>query len=195
MQCECAIILVERLLHCNAPPSIVFTLEWPRFHVSNLHAMLHMTFVSNKLYPQLNFTTVSTLKLAILIQSTDTINSSKFTPVRSHWYITCLVKILAVNRKIFFAVYFCVLSAWFPCISHFNILTCYIFFSIMVYSHCTGTGPGQVQATGPRAMSPNILYRNVHTGPKQGKEPGHIVSYCAGPCPYICLSPVLVQCE
>ena len=76
--------LVERLLHYNAP-NIVFTLEWPRFHVSNLHVILHTTFVSNKLYPQLNFTTVSIpstcrehLELAVLIQSTDTINSFKF---------------------------------------------------------------------------------------------------------------------
>ena len=53
--------------------------------------------------------------------------------------------------------------------------------NVMTYSHCTGTG--QVQETGPTAKGPNILYRNVHTGPRQGKEPGSIVSYCADPVP------------
>ena len=57
----------------------------------------------------------------------------------------------------------------------------------MACSHCTGTGLGEVQEPGPRAMGPNVLYRNVHTGPRQGKESDAIVSYCAGP--------VLVQCE
>ena len=33
-----------------------------------------------------------------------------------------------------------------------------------------GQGPGQVQGTGPGAMSTNILHRNVHTGPGQGQE-------------------------
>ena len=42
-------------------------------------------------------------------------------------------------------------------------------------------------------MGPNILYRNVHTGPRQGKEPGSIVSYFAGPVPCACLVPG--QCE
>ena len=49
----------------------------------------------------------------------------------------------------------------------------------MVYSHCTGTGQGQVQGTGLAPMGPNALYRNVHTG----QEPGLIVSYCASPVP------------
>ena len=75
----------------------------------------------------------------------------------------------------------------------------------MAYSHCTGPGQvqgigqaqggtgtgwdryrerdrhrvglGQVQGTVPGAMDTNMLYRNVHTGPRQGKEPGSIVSY------------------
>ena len=35
---------------------------------------------------------------------------------------------------------------------------------LMDYSHCTKTGPGQVQGMGPGTMGPNIylLYRNVH---------------------------------
>ena len=36
---------------------------------------------------------------------------------------------------------------------------------------------------GQGPMGPNILYRNVHTGLTQGKEPEAIVSYCAGPGP------------
>ena len=68
-------------------------------------------------------------------------------------------------------------------------------YGLLAYLLCTGTGPGQVQGTGPGAMVPNILYRNVHTDPRQGKEPGPIVSYCAGPVPCTCPGPVPVQCE
>ena len=39
----------------------------------------------------------------------------------------------------------------------------------MAYSCCIGQG--QVQGTGLGLMGPNILYRNVHTGPRQGQEP------------------------
>ena len=55
----------------------------------------------------------------------------------------------------------------------------------MAYSHCTGT------YTGLTAMGPNIFYRNVLTGLRQGKEPGSIVSNYAGPSP--CSCPVIVQ--
>ena len=57
----------------------------------------------------------------------------------------------------------------------------------MAYSHWTGMGPRQVQGMGPAAMGIKI-YRNVHTGPKQEKEPGPIAFHCAGPVPgiYIC---------
>ena len=44
-------------------------------------------------------------------------------------------------------------------------------------------------------MGPNILYRNVHTGAREGKEPRPIVSYCAGPVPCTNPGPVSVQCE
>ena len=44
-------------------------------------------------------------------------------------------------------------------------------------------------------MEPNISYRNVHIGLRQGNEPGHFVSYCAGPVPCNCPGPVPVQCE
>ena len=44
-------------------------------------------------------------------------------------------------------------------------------------------------------MGSNILYRNVHTGPRQGKEPGPIVSYGADPVPCTCPGPGPVQCE
>ena len=56
---------------------------------------------------------------------------------------------------------------------------------LMAYSHCMGPG-----TTGP-----NILYRNVHTGPRPGKEPRPIASFCAGPVPCICPGPILLQCE
>ena len=57
------------------------------------------------------------------------------------------------------------------------------------------TGMGQVQGTGPGAMGTNKLYRNIHTGPRQGKEPGSIVFYCAAPVPCTCPGPVPMQCE
>ena len=66
---------------------------------------------------------------------------------------------------------------------------------VTAYSHCTGTGPGQVQGTGPGAMGTAMLYRNVHTGPRQGKGPRSIVSYCACQVPCTCPGPVPVQCE
>ena len=49
----------------------------------------------------------------------------------------------------------------------------------MAYSHCRGLG--QEQGTEPRLMGPNVLYRNVHAGPRQGEaqDPRPIVSYCA----------------
>ena len=68
-------------------------------------------------------------------------------------------------------------------------------FTLMAYSHCTGTAPGRVQGIGLGAMGTNKFYRNVHTGWTQGKEAGSIVSYCAGPVPCTCLSPVPVLCE
>ena len=79
-----------------------------------------------------------------------------------------------------------------------NCYSCFAFVAVhsyntkitfMVYSHCTGTEPGQVHEMGPRAVGTNILYRNVHTGPRQGKEPGSIVSYCVDPLPSTCLVP------
>ena len=47
----------------------------------------------------------------------------------------------------------------------------------------------------PGAMGPNILHRNVHTGPRQGKEAASIVSYSAGLVPCICHGSIPVQCE
>ena len=51
--------------------------------------------------------------------------------------------------------------------------------TMMANSHCTGTGAGQVQGQ-TWIKSSNILFRNVHTGPQQGKEPRPIVSYLIG---------------
>ena len=65
----------------------------------------------------------------------------------------------------------------------------------MAYSHCMGTGSGQVQGMGPGAMGSNMLCRNVYTGLRLGKEPRSIVSYCAGPVPCACPGSVLVQYE
>ena len=65
----------------------------------------------------------------------------------------------------------------------------------MDYSHCTETGSGQVQGMGPGAMDTDMLYRNVQTGPRQGKEPGSIVSCCASTVPCTCPGPVLAQCK
>ena len=65
----------------------------------------------------------------------------------------------------------------------------------MAYSHYTGTTLGQVHGAGPGVMGPNILYRNVHTGLRQGKELGSIVSYYAGPVPSTCPGPIPVQGE
>ena len=63
---------------------------------------------------------------------------------------------------------------------------------IITYSHCMGMQSGQAQGTGLRAMGSSILYRNVHTGLRQAKELGSIVSYCARPVhlpvpiPFLC---------
>ena len=43
----------------------------------------------------------------------------------------------------------------------------------MAYSHCTGVELGQVEKMGPVRMGLDLLYRNVHTGLRQGKEPGY----------------------
>ena len=53
----------------------------------------------------------------------------------------------------------------------------------MAYSHCTGTGLGQVHGTGPGLMGPIVLCKNVNTGLRQGKEARPTVSYCAAPAP------------
>ena len=65
----------------------------------------------------------------------------------------------------------------------------------MAYSHYTETGSVQVQVMEPGAMGTNILHKNVHTGPKQGKEPGFIVFFCAGPVSCTCPGPIPVECE
>ena len=65
----------------------------------------------------------------------------------------------------------------------------------MVFSHCTETAPGKRQGMGPGPMGPDILYRNVLTGPRQGMKLGPIVSYCAGPIPCTSSDPVPEQCE
>ena len=44
-------------------------------------------------------------------------------------------------------------------------------------------------------MDSNILYRNLHTGPRQGKEQESIVSHWAGPIPCTRPGPIPVQCE
>ena len=44
-------------------------------------------------------------------------------------------------------------------------------------------------------MGTNTLYRNTHTDPRQEKEPGFIVSYCAGPVPSTSPGFLPVQCE
>ena len=62
----------------------------------------------------------------------------------------------------------------------------------MAYSHCTGQGPGQIQGMG--LMGPNILNRNVHTGPGQGQEPDPLSIHCASPVPCTCPGPVQCEC-
>ena len=49
--------------------------------------------------------------------------------------------------------------------------TCGLGKHLMVYLHCTVTGPGQVQGTGTGLMASNILHRNVHNGLRPEKEP------------------------
>ena len=56
-------------------------------------------------------------------------------------------------------------------------------------------GLGQVQGTGPRQMGPHMLYRNVHTGLRQGKEPGPIAFYCISLILCTCPGSVPMQCE
>ena len=66
---------------------------------------------------------------------------------------------------------------------------------LMAYSHCTGTGQGHVQGTGPGVVSANILYINVITSLRHGKEPGSSVCYCACHIPCTCTSPLPMQCK
>ena len=57
----------------------------------------------------------------------------------------------------------------------------------MAYSHCTRAGP--------ELMGSDLFFRNVHIGPRQGKESGPIVFYRADHVPCTCPSPLPVQCE
>ena len=61
----------------------------------------------------------------------------------------------------------------------------------MAYSHCMGTGLGHVQRTRPGAVGSNMLNSDVHTGLRQGKEPGSIVT-CTCPVPMQCESAIIV---
>ena len=61
----------------------------------------------------------------------------------------------------------------------------------MAYSHCTGMGAEQLEGTGPGAIGPNILHRNVHTCPTHREKPLPIVCYCASPIPSTCPGHVL----
>ena len=70
----------------------------------------------------------------------------------------------------------------------------------MGHSHCTQPELGLVQGMVTGAMDTNtmyvvLLYRNVHTGLRQGKLPRSIVSCCAGPVPCTYAGSVPVQCE
>ena len=44
------------------------------------------------------------------------------------------------------------------------------YYNVMAYSHCTGTGPVQVQGMAAGAVGTNMLQENVQTGPRR-KEP------------------------
>ena len=44
-------------------------------------------------------------------------------------------------------------------------------------------------------MDSNILYRNIHTDPRQGQEPRSIVPHCTGPVQCSCLGPIPEECE
>ena len=56
-------------------------------------------------------------------------------------------------------------------------------------------GPEQVQGTGPEPIGPDVLFRNLYTGPRQREEPRENCFCCASPAPCTCPGPVLVQCE
>ena len=64
---------------------------------------------------------------------------------------------------------------------------------VLAHSHCTGTGPGQVQ--GIALGLKNTLYRNVHTGPRQGQETRPIVSYWVSRVSGTCPDPISIWCE
>ena len=44
--------------------------------------------------------------------------------------------------------------------------------TVMAYSHCRGTGPGQIRGMAPGAAGTNMLYRNVHTVWDRGRNQG-----------------------
>ena len=56
--------------------------------------------------------------------------------------------------------------------------------------HGNGTGTGTGNVNGTRSNGTNMLHGNIHTGPKQEKEPGSIVYCCTGPVPCTCPGPV-----
>ena len=62
-------------------------------------------------------------------------------------------------------------------------------------SHCTGPEPGQVQGMGPELMGPNILYRNVHSGPRLGQEADPLSAIVPVLLPVPSLVLVLVPCS
>ena len=49
--------------------------------------------------------------------------------------------------------------------------------------------------TWPESVDSNIWRRNVHTGPRKGRGPGAIASYCVSPIPYTIPGPSPVQDE
>ena len=61
--------------------------------------------------------------------------------------------------------------------------------SFLVYSYCMGLGAGMGPGTGSGLMASITLHRNVHTGPRQGRGPGPIVSYCKNLIPFAGLGP------
>ena len=67
--------------------------------------------------------------------------------------------------------------------------------SLTQYLQASGLFTLNLNATGkgrsPGAMGLDILYRKVHTGPRQRKKHG---SYCAGPIPCSCPNSIPVQC-
>ena len=67
--------------------------------------------------------------------------------------------------------------------------------TVMAYSHCKGTGPGQIRGMAPGAVGTNMLYRNVHTFWDRGRNQDPLFPIVLVQFPVPVPDPIAAQCE